>query len=371
MLLLISADVYSGGKRETGEEEQDIDYLGIAALMVRDGHFDRARAALENVDPSDEGVDKTQYYTLQGLLAFRDADFKNAVRSLERAIQHGQDKPVVNVYLAQAYYGAGEYKKAIKTVQKADAVSRFPELLGIQSQSHWMLKETVEAFRVIDKAVQDYPGKLQFRQQRIFYLIELGLYQEAVDQSRRYLEAAGDDPNAYLIIGEALRRGGKYEQAVLAFETAVLIHPGNQKLREALAQAYSSNDQPAAAARVALQAGVNNNTRYYRAADFFRQAGETNRAFYCNSLVEDQNLRVRQKFQLLVEQRRYEEALAMEESLGRIGALDDDGMKYAIAYLYYTLGKYGEAQKYLNRIANPAFNSTVSQLRRVIETARE
>lgn len=370
-ILFAAANLFCTGNAEVGEAEHNVDYLGIAALLVRDGHFDRARTALEKVDHTAEGLDKARYYTLHGLLAFQEADFGNTVKNLETALRYGQENRVIYVYLSQAYYKTGEYEKAIKTLQGIENLGRFPELLGIQSQSHWMLKETVEAFLIIDRAIEQYPGKLQFLQQRIFYLLELELYQEAFEQSREYLKRAGNDPSAYLLVGEALRRGGEFEQAIRIYETALLLYPDNGSIREALAYAYVSNGQPSVAARIIAQAAEKNSEYFYKTAELFRRSGEYNRALYMNLLVDDQSIRARQRFHFLVELERYEEALAMKERLEQLGAFKDDGIKYAFAYLYFNIGQFEEAEHFLKQIHNPSFRSTVIQLQRAIHEARK
>jgi tetratricopeptide (TPR) repeat protein len=338
--------------------------------MVRDGNYDRAETALERVDPKAEGVDTAQYYTLEGLLAVRRSEFRDAIRNFEAAIENGQENPVINVYLAQAYFGDGQYEQTVETVGRVQNLNQFPELIGIKAQSEWETGDVRGAFTTINRAIPTFPSKHYFQQQKIFFLIELDLNQEAAAESMKYLDKVGDDPNAYLTIGEALRRGGEKERAIRFYEMANLKFPKNERVRLALANAYASNDQPLIAARIVEQAAASNGKLYYEAAELYRRAGVLNRALYLNSLVTDQQKKAVQRFNFLLEMERFEEAMALEKRLDRLGALEEDGMRYAMAYVHFHAQHFDRASEYLNRITSSEYFREATQLRKAIETLR-
>ena len=358
----------ASGTADSGSEE--VDYLGIAALMVRDGNYDRAETALERVDPKAEGVDTAQYYTLKGLLAVRRSEFRDAIRNFEAAIENGQENPVINVYLAQAYFGNGQYEQTVDAIGRVQNLNQFPELIGIKAQSEWETGDVRGAFTTINRAIATFPSKHYFQQQKIFFLIELDLNQEAAAESMKYLDKVGDDPNAYLTIGEALRRGGEKERTIRFYEMANLKFPKNERVRLALANAYASNDQPLIAARIVEQAAASNGKLYYEAAELYRRAGVLNRALYLNSLVTDQQKKAVQRFNFLLEMERFEEAMALEKRLDRLGALEEDGMRYAMAYVHFHAQHFDRASEYLNRITSSEYFREATQLRKAIETLR-
>lgn len=366
----------AGGTREGGRtasaagENEEVDYLGIAALMVRDGNYGRAEAALEKADPGAEETDAAQYYTLKGLLAIRRSEFSAAIGDFEAAIENKQENPVIYVYLAQAYFGDGQYKKTVDAIGRVRNVNQFPELIGIKAQSEWETGDVRGAFTTIDRAVEAFPSKHYFRQQKIFFLIELGLNQEAAAESKKYLDKVGDDPNAYLTIGEALRRGGEKDRAIRLYEGATLKFPENERVRLALANAYAENEQPFIAARLVEQAAAYNRELYHEAAELYRRAGVLDRALYLNSLVEDQKKKAVQRFNFLLEMERFEEAMALEKRLDRLGALEEDGMRYAMAYVHFLAQHFDRASEYLNRITSSEYFREATQLRKAVETVR-
>ena len=81
---------------------QSVDFLELAAVMLRDGHSDRALLALQSVDLENEDTDLARFYTLQGLAYINLNDFVAAKDSLLDAIANGQTDVVIYTYLAQA-----------------------------------------------------------------------------------------------------------------------------------------------------------------------------------------------------------------------------------------------------------------------------
>lgn len=360
----------SGGNG-TGGTGKDIDYLGVAAIMLRDGNFDRAEAALNKVDLTAEEVNLIQYYTISGILKLRKADYQNAVEDFERAVDEGQDDPSIYLYLTQAYYGTGNYEKTVEAVENVRSISAYPDLFGIKTQSLWELGRTAEAFKTVQKAIEIFPEKKSFLQQKIFYLIELDLSQAAAEESQKYIRYAEGDPSAYLTIGESLRRGGKYELALNTLEMAKLKFPDNERIRLALAYVYADNNQPFTAARLIEEAAAYNGELYYEAAELYRRAKIYNRALYLNSLILDQATKAKQRFNILIETNRFEEALALEKRLDRLGALDDDGMRYAMAYVHFSAGHYEKASAYINKISGSKYFREATQLRKAIELMKK
>jgi hypothetical protein len=109
---------------------------------------------------------------------------------------------------------------------------------------------------------------------------------------------------------------------------------------------------------------------YHEAAELYRRAGYMDRALYMNSLVLDQTVKTKQRFNLLLEQNRYEEAMALEARLKRLGALNEDSMRYAMAYVHFNAQHFDEASAYLNQISSSGFFREASQLRKAIEMMR-
>lgn len=373
LLALLTGGLFAGGSAESGGgsgENEDVDYLGVAAVMLRDGNFERARSALNDVNTEVEEFDWTRYHTLWGLLHLRQNRFQEAVESLEEAKNAEESDPVINVYLAQAYYRAENYEKAIASIEAVPNLTRYPDLLGVKAEAQWRMERRDEAFQTLAEAIDLFPSRTGFLEQRVFYLIELNLTQAAAEESLQYLDAVSERPEAYVTIGEALRRGGLIEQAIETLEIGLLRFPPNRRIRLALAQAYLDNDQPRTAGRLVEAAAAIDFALYHEAAEIFRRAGALERALFLNSQVPDESAKARQRFNLLLAMERYEEALALENRLGRLGLLEEDALRYSIAYAFFQTRQLEKAQEYASRIGSQEFFRQATQLRRAIETVR-
>ena len=353
-----------------GVTNEEIDYLGIAALMIRDGNFTRAASALSNIDPDLPATDLSRFYTLSGLVDYQAADFASAAESFELSIQNGQDDQLVFAYLAQAYFTLGEYQKALRTIEELTDFDRFPDLLGTKSQAHWYLGQITDAFETLVEAISRYPDEPRFYQQRIFYLIELDLTREAAEQSATYFRLAGEDPDGYLTIGEALIRGAQYEQAIVTLEMGKLIFPDNEPIRLSLARAYLESGSTLTAAKIVEEASHYNPAYNHDAAELFRRAGYFGRSLYLNTLVTDPRDRATQRFNLLIEMERYEAALSLEARLQSLELVEDDALRYALAYVHYQVGRFVSSIEYLNQIVGSEYDRQIIQLKEAIENSK-
>jgi tetratricopeptide (TPR) repeat protein len=382
MLTAASVFTYAGGSREKGAAterarggtgvNEEIDYLGVAAIMVRDGYLDRAREALANVDPTNEDLDRARFHTVRGLLRMHIGEYNGAVEDFQEAMANGQTDPVMQAYVAQAYYAMGNYRDAVDAMDAlGNRIIQFPDLYGMKSQSLWQLDKPAEAFYAIQEAIDRYPERHQFLRQKIFFLIQMNLNRAAAEASKEYLQKTGDDPEAYLTIGEALRRGRELDQAILTLERAKLRYPRSERILLSLAQAYADRGNTLVAARLVEEAAVYNPDYTHEAAELYRRGGDLQRSLYLNSQVVDARTKARQRFSLLLQQSRYEEALALEARLARLGALDDDSMRYAMAYVQFQAQRYQRAREYLNQISSAEFFREATQLRRAIEIRQE
>ena len=349
-----------------------VDHLGIAAVLIRDGNYERAENALKKVDLSDEKVDKVRYYTLLGLVQLRKAEYGEAVGSFQNAIAEGQEDPVIYAYIAQGYFAQGKYEDTLEAISKLPSINQFPDLYGIKSQSYWQLGDVGGAFGSLEKGISLFPKKGEFLQLKITYLLDLELNQEAARISREFLELEGkDNPEIYITIAQALSRAGETNTAVHVLEMAKLRFPDNQRVRLGLAKTYLQDKRYHTAARILEEAAVFDQALISEAAELYRMAGNYTKATYLNSLVSDQTAKTKQRFNILLETGRFEEARALQSRMERIGVFQDEQYVYAMAYVLFELQKYDESINYLNMITSSDLFRQATQLRQAIEIMKK
>jgi tetratricopeptide (TPR) repeat protein len=357
LCLLLAAALPARAAEESADE---VDFLALAALMLRDGNIDRAIVALDQVDPAAEGVDLVRYYTLRGMAHMRRNELDPARDALLQAVESGDAEAVVFVYLAQVNYQLQDYRATIDALDRAGAaLERVPSAYHMKAQSYWLLEEPVMALAILDQGARVFPEDSNFIRRKVFYLVDLGLYKEAVVQGRQYLQQSAGTLEDYVALGNALRASGELDEAAAFLEEAQLMFPDSPEVKKVLAHVYIEREQLSAAADLLYQ------------AELYRRAGQTHRALTINSGLSDQPEKFRQRLALYLELQNFEQAAAMEIPLRRVGLLEDEDLRYAIAYSLFKTGDFAAAEEHLAALNRPDLFRKAAELRRAIQDCAE
>lgn len=213
-----------------------------------------------------------------------------------------------------------------------------------------------------------FPERLDFDRQRIALLVELGLglYREAVGLGQALLsrdEAGADDS---LMLGEALRRNRQYDEAKRFLEDARLRYPDDTRIVVQLAHAYVDSGLPLAGAELFQRAAALEPDFVVEAAELYRRAGAFERALYMNAQIDDQAKKSRQRVAILLDRQDFETVAAMEDRLRRLGLLEDQAVRYALAYARFQTGDHAGSERLLKGIRDPELFKSATQLRKVM-----
>ena len=158
--------------------EDDVDYVEIASVLVQDGNYDRAEETLRQIDENDEDLNRAKYFTLWGLIYLNRRELPAAKENFQKAVETGEVEPVIHIYLAQVQFDLEEYRSAIASLNRAGAVAeRLPSVYAMRAHAHWLLEEHGTTWAVLDDARVRFPANHSFLRRKVFYLIELGLFQ--------------------------------------------------------------------------------------------------------------------------------------------------------------------------------------------------
>jgi tetratricopeptide (TPR) repeat protein len=175
----------------------------------------------------------------------------------------------------------------------------------------------------------------------------------------------------YLTLGETLRRSRQFSEATLILEMARLKFPRIEKIIISLAHTYMDNDKPLIAAKLFEEASMINPKYISESAELYRLAGHYYRALYLNSQVTDQTVKTKQRLGILLELNRFEEAASLEKRLSRLNLLDDDRVRYAMAYVAFNIGNFEKAREYLSKINDPALFRSATELMKAMEVYKD
>jgi tetratricopeptide (TPR) repeat protein len=368
LLLGLSAPVLAN------DDEDDVDFIDLAALMLRDGNLDRAMLALDQVDLEDEDgeVDLLRYYTLRGMAHLRRNEFELSADALESAVATGEAQSVVYVYLAQAYFSLERYRDVLTALDRAGPdLDRVASIYHMRAQCHWLLKEPAMALAVLDQATEVFPADPGYQRRKVFFLMELGLFQEASEQGQEYLARSEGKLEDYVALGNAMRASGQLEEAARLLELAKLRFPTDTSVKKVLANTYMDRAELNAAADLVFEASLFEPALVSEAAELYRRAGRPQRALMLNSQVRDQEVKLKQRLALYLETGQFATAAAMDMDLRLVNLLDDEDVRYALAYAYFKTGDFDGAERHLQKLTRPDLFRKAAELRSAIQDCFE
>lgn len=354
------------------DADEDVDFLELAALMLRDGNLDRAVLALDQVDLEDEELDILRYYTLRGMAHLRRNEFELAVDALESAAETGQAESIIYVYLAQAYFSLERYRDVLTALDRAGPqLERVASIYHMRAQCHWLLEEPAMALAVLDQASEVFPDEPAFLRRKVYFLMDLGLFQEAAEQGAVYLERSEGRLEDYVGLGNAMRASGQLDEAARLLEYAKLKYPTDTSVKKVLANTYMDREALNAAADLVLEAALFDQELTSEAAELYRRAGRPQRALMLNGQIADQEIKLKQRLALYIETRQFARAAAMETDLTRVGLLNDEDVRYALAYAHFKSGDFEATERHLQRLTRPDLFRKAAELRSAIQDCSE
>ena len=349
-------------------QDDEVDYVELAAVLMRDGEAERAAEALKNVDPAAEGVDLATYHTVRGLIAMETQQLAEAAEAFAAAAAAGQADPLIHLYRAQALFGLEQYAEAITAIEQAGpAVEGLSGAWLMRAHALWMQRRQQEALDVLAEASARFPANTSFQRRQVFYLIEAGLYQQAAELGRDYLTRVDGKPEDFVAIGTALRRGRSFDEALRFLEAARLAHPEDGNIGKALAQTWLEKGNPYAAAEILAIEAERDPTLLAEAAELFRRAGHPARALTLNARVTDSSRKLKQRVGILLELTRFDQVAGMEAALYRAGLLDDEDIRYALAYAHFRGGNFEAVERHLAALTRPELFRKATELRRLMQ----
>lgn len=342
-------------------------------MLVQDGNLGRASTVLDGVRADEPGLDVARYWTLRGLVWLRQDLPTQAVEALEQAVEASEPpvEPPLYLSLARARVLSGDNQGALNALDAAgEGLRVYPGAWLVRARAAWGLGDEASAWQALEEGAVRFPDEVDFPRQQVLHLVEMGLTKEASERASLLLERSDGTVTLALSVAEAMRRAGQHERAIVILEEAILRWPQNDTVRIRLAAAHASAGQPLAAARLLQQVSDRDPTVADEAAELFRRAGQDDAALMMNARVPDPVEKVRQRFGILLDLGDFERALALQPRLSRLGLLDDDNVRYGVAYAWFRVGGFDEAEMLLRGVADPRVFQQASELRQAMAAER-
>jgi len=410
MLLLISflSPVLAQDPAQTGE----IDHLALATLMIHDGRYEKAEEELSQVDKSSMKFDAARYYTIRGVLDSKTDRYESAITNYTMALSATQTKTFhppeidkgqqylfsvgqtrsaeepesrfdpekerkekleqLHAYLAKAYYETGDYTNTAKHLDLAgDRGRENAGLFALRAECYWKTANPDKAIHALNTGLELFPDDALLLRQKYHYFAELGLYQAAIEHANRYMGVTNADANEYIILAQLLSEAGQLDEATRILETARGKFPEDPKVDVLLAHMYMKQEMNYTAAYL-FKEGAYKDKKYLKdAVEMHRRIKDYSHAIFLTTQMTDKVEKLKQKVAIYLDRGEFEKVIGLKDDLRRYDILEDDNMRYALAYSYYMAKDYPKAEFHLKRIQTAALFDQGLVILRNIERCRE
>ena len=385
------------------------DPLLVATLLVYDGEIKRAKEQLARIELNDPNVDKFKYYRLQGVIQSKLDHPKEAAIFYEKAIEALKNRPLdlkrktqkqkhlfsigtqqteklsqaqkyqllqerekkiqkLYLFAAKGYYGAKDCQKTLKMLQKAkEAAKQKPSLFLLKSECNYKLKRYGESLQALQEGIERFANGTKLYKQKIYLLANLDLYQAAMEASREYMRRFGASVKEYLLLAQMLLRSNQRDLAIEVLEEGRMLFPKDEKIAILLGSSYLQKGMHFAAAHIFDELAKVDRKHLKEAVQTAKQAGEITHALYLNSMVADKKEKLKQKIAIYLGAKEFEKIVALKKEIDRYGLLEDENLRYTLAYAYYMIGDYENAQKELRYINDSELFKKATVIRANIE----
>ena len=393
----------------------EVDHLALASMMVYDGKFDRANAELLEAVKVDNDLDMSKYYTIKGVIAMRQEKHQQAIGYLKKAVEATK----VKVYYAPAaakikrkhlFSIGSEAKKVTVTKQVAfdgekirreqlqklysnlsqesykvknylDTI-KYLDLQGpagrdqaaeymLRADCYWKSGDKDSAVAILTKGAQAFPADQSLLKQKFYYFTELGLYQEAIESAKAYMKRAKPNAKEYMALSQMLLAGGQRDESLKVLEEAKMLFPKNAKVTMLLGHLYMKKGMEYTTANLFEQGSYYERKYVKEAAELHRRVGLIPHTLYLNSQISDKVEKLKQKIAIYVDREEYEKIIGLIDALKRYKMLDDDAIRYAVAYAYYMAKDYEEAEVQLKQITDNELFFKATIIRKNIEKCQD
>ncbi len=392
------------------DAKTEVDHLAVATLLIYDGAYEKAKDELELVDKKSDEFDGAKYYTVKGVLASKTDDHKSAIKNYKEAIkatktkvfkapksfskekylfsigsnQKEQKAPKFDaakvkkekleklyMYLSQSYFKIKDYENTAKSLDLAgDKGRERAALFTLRAECYWKIKQYSNAITALNKGSKLFPKDPTLQKQKFYYFADLGLYQAAIDNAKRYMKQTNAGVDEYIVLAQLLFEAKQADEAIKILEVAKAKFPKDPKSKILLGHIYLKKEMKHTTAYM-FKTAAYNDTKYLKdAVEMHRRIKDYPHAIFLNSQITDKVEKLKQKLALHIDRGEFEKVIALIDALERYNMLKDDNIRYAVAYSYYMSKEYDKAEQNLKKIRDDQLFKKATIIRTNIEKCR-
>jgi thioredoxin-like negative regulator of GroEL len=277
----------------------------------------------------------------------------------------------VSLYQAEAALGLENFQQSQNYLSaiKKEEFKKLPYYL-ISSEIAWKSGDKKKAWRVLEKALDRNFSKQVIRKKKFYFLLEEGLYQTASLVAQKMLS----DKNSFndvLAMASQLRQKGQFDLSLNLLQSLKVLRPKREMVALEMAQNYLAKKESFSAALILEESARLNPSLSYEAAELLRQLGKSYRAEFLNMSTSDPEKRLKQKLSLFLEDDDYHSLKFLIPELKKHDLLDDQDIRYAVAYSLFRTGDFSKSETLLNTIDKEGLFEKSIELKKEIGNCKE
>lgn len=390
------------------KNEDMVDHISLASLMIYDAKYKKAHEELKLVDKKSSQYDKANYYTVLGVLNSKEGKTKEAISAYKRAIKATKNKTFIppKVYtkrkylfsiasepkekvkapifdaeavrtkklsalylnLTAEYYKLKDYKNTVLSLESAgEAGKSRPALFTLRAESYYKQGMYHEAISALNRGIKRFPKNSKLLKQKFYYFAQLKLYQAAIEVAKVYMDKVGVSSKEYIALSQMLIGANQIDTAIKLLEESKLMFPRDAKIGILLGHMYLKKDMKNTTAHLFEESSYYDKKYLKDAVEMHRRAGNNVHALYLNTQNIDKVEKLKQKIAIYLNVGEFRKIIGLKKALKRYNMLEDDNLRYALAYAYYTVGDYENAEKELKYISDSELFNKATVIRKNIE----
>jgi len=352
-------------------KKDEVDFISLATLMLKDGYYDRASEALNQVDTNQSEFDFAMFYTLKGLVLTKQQRLKVANNFFKKSIENGQEDKSIYLYMAQNSYKLKEYKNTIEYIDSAkDITVDKPKIHSLKADSYWKLKDYDNSLLTLKTINRIFPKFYAAYKQRFYYYVELKLYKSALEDADIYIANAKPNEQTTLSLISALRNAKQVNRAIELAEKSNIIFSKSAKITLLLGHLYLEKQMLQATADIFDVASIKDYKYTKEASEMLRRAKEYSQSLFKNSQMLDTKEKLKQKIAIFLEFSEFERIVATLKDLKRSKLIENEDIRYALANSYYQINDYEECENHLKKLKRTDLFSKATELRKNMQKCK-
>ena len=356
-------------------DDNELDKLSLASLLIKNENYARASGVLGSIkDPHDVQTDR--YYTLLGVLALKQKQYKKAIENLLLAEKSGvsdSEKVVLEETIVKALIKLKKYEDAEKRlVNKKNILKTRPAYYQVTASLYFETKRPELGWDVLNEGIKKFDHVYALKKQKWFYLFENGLYEQSKDFLLAIVPSAPLSSLDLIKMAYRYRMKGLLKTASIVGEMAWLKSQKNIEVAKELARIHIESGQVMAAASVFETLSHTYPRFRLEASELWRKAGHSTHALNIANQITDESKSLKQKITLALDRSDFTTIATLGPMTLRNDLKKNEDIQYTIAYAQFMTGRFNYVERYLKNISrSDLFNKALALRKTNIDCMEE